>query len=88
MFIKKETYNEMLDLINEQRHQIEDLGEIMLASGHKIEKLTRENQALRNDKRLLLNVLKGDPFDIDYPNERGFNGANTTNTKTHGNISY
>lgn len=77
MIIKRSTYNEMLDLINQQRHQIEDLGEIVLTSGHKIEKLTRENQTLRNDKRLLLNVLKGDPFDIDYPDTKGGNVVNT-----------
>ena len=45
MFIKRSTYNDMLDLINELRHKIEDLGENVLVSGHKIEKLTRENQA-------------------------------------------
>ena len=77
MLIKRSTYNEMLDLINQQRHQIEDLGEIVLTSGHKIERLNRENQALKNDKRLLLNVLKGDPFDIDYPDTKGGNTANT-----------
>ena len=88
MFIKKSTYNEMLDLINQQRHQIEDLGEIVLTSGHKIERLTRENQALRHDRQLLLNMLKGDPFDIDYPNERGLKGANTTTPDTNGNYSF
>ena len=77
MLIKRSTYNEMLDLINQQRHQIEDLGEIVLTSGHKIERLNRENQALKNDKRLLLNVLKGDPFDIDYPDTKGGNTDNT-----------
>lgn len=77
MIISKATYNEMLDLINQQRHQIEDLGENVLTSGHKIEKLNRENQALRHDRQLLLNMLKGDPFDIDYPNSKGGNSANT-----------
>lgn len=77
MIISKSTYNEMLDLINQQRHHIEDLGEIVLTSGHKIEKLTRENQSLRHDRQLLLNMLKGDPFDIDYPNSKGGNSANT-----------
>ena len=79
MIISKATYNEMLDLINQQRHQIEDLGEIVLTSGHKIEKLTRENQSLRHDKQLLLNMLKGDPFDIDFPNYHG-KGGNVVNT--------
>lgn len=88
MIISKATYNEMLDLINKQRHQIEDLGEIVLTSGHKIEQLRRENKRLRNDKCLLLNVLKGDPFDIDYPNERGLKGANTTTPDTNGNYSF
>lgn len=88
MFIKKSTYNEMLDLINLQRHKIEDLGENVLTSGHKIEKLNRENQALRHDRQLLLNMLKGDPFDIDYLNERGLKGANTTTPDTNGNYSF
>ncbi len=79
MFIKKSTYNEMLDLINLQRHKIEELGENFLTSGHKIEKLTRENQALRHDRQLLLNMLKGDPFDIDYPNSHA-KGGNVVNT--------
>lgn len=74
MFIRKFTYDAMLDLISTQAKEI----------------LTLHNEVrrLRNDKRLLQNMLKGDPYDIDYPNERGFNGANTTDTKTHGNISY
>ena len=78
MFIKRSTYNDMLDLINELRHKIEDLGENVLVSGHKIEKLTTENKALRNDRQLLLNMLKGDPYDIDFPNTR--KGGNVTNT--------
>ena len=85
MFIKKSTYNEMLDLINLQRHKIEDLGENVLTSGHKIEKLNRENQALRHDRQLLLNMLKGDPFDIDFPNSRKGGNVNNTDDMTHFN---
>ena len=64
-------YNEMLDLINKQRHKIENLQTERIETNLRIIRLTRENQALKNDKHLLLNMLKGDPYDIDYPNERG-----------------
>lgn len=63
MFIRKFTYNSMLDLISTQAKEILELH--------------NEVRRLRNDKRLLLNMLKGDPFDIDYPNSKGGNSANT-----------
>lgn len=63
MFIRKFTYDSMLDLISTQAKEILELH--------------NEVRRLRNDKRLLLNMLKGDPFDIDYPNSKGGNSANT-----------
>lgn len=63
MFIRKFTYNSMLDLISTQAKEILELH--------------NEVRRLRNDKRLLQNMLKGDPFDIDYPNSKGGNSANT-----------
>ena len=63
MFIRKFTYDSMLDLISTQAKEILDLHS--------------QVRTLKNDKRLLLNMLKGDPFDIDYPNSKGGNSANT-----------
>ena len=63
MFIRKFTYDSMLDLISTPAREILDLHAQVLT--------------LKNDKRLLLNMLKGDPFDIDYPNSKGGNSANT-----------
>lgn len=74
MFIRKFTYDAMLDLISTQAREILDLH--------------AQVRTLKNDKRLLLNMLKADPYDIDYPNERGFNGANTTTPDTNGNYSF
>jgi len=74
MFIRKFTYDTMLDLISTQAREILELH--------------NEVRRLRNDKRLLQNMLKGDPYDIDYPNERGLNGANTTTPDTNGNIRF
>ena len=62
MIIKKSTYNEMLDLISTQAKEILELH--------------AQVRTLKNDKRLL-NMLKGDPFDIDYPDTKGGNTANT-----------
>lgn len=78
MMITRSNYNEMLDLINEQRHRIEELEEIVAADKVKIAGLEYKCQALHNDKTLLLNMLKGDPYDIDFPNSR--KGGNVTNT--------
>lgn len=88
MIISKAMYNEMLDLINEQRHQIENLQTERIETNLRIIRLTRENQALKNDKHILLNVLRDDPYDIDYPNERGVKGAKTTTIDTNGNIRF
>ena len=74
MFIRKFTYDTMLDLISTQAKEILELH--------------NEVRRLRNDKRLLQNMLKGDPYDIDYPNERGLKGANTTTPDTNGNYSF
>lgn len=54
----------MLDLISMQAKEILELHS--------------QVRSLQNDKRLLLNMLKGtDPFDIDYPNSKkgGFEGS-------------
>lgn len=64
MFIRKFTYDAMLDLISTQAREILELH--------------NEVRRLRNDKRLLQNMLKGDPYDIDFPNSR--KGGNVTNT--------
>ena len=79
MIISKAMYNEMLDLINEQRHRIEDLEEVVAADQVKINRLDMKCQALHNDKTLLLNMLKGDPYDIDFPNSHA-KGGNVVNT--------
>lgn len=63
MFIRKFTYDSMLDLISTQAKEILELHS--------------QVRSLKNDKRLLLNMLKGDPFDIDYPDTKGGNTANT-----------
>ena len=63
MFIRKFTYDSMLDLISTQAKEILDLN--------------AQVRTLKNDKRLLLNMLKADPFDIDYPDTKGGNTANT-----------
>ena len=63
MFIRKFTYDSMLDLISTQAKEILELHV--------------QVRSLKNDKRLLLNMLKGDPFDIDYPDTKGGNTANT-----------
>lgn len=78
MIISKAMYNEMLDLINEQRHRIDELEEVVAADKVKMTGLEYKCQALHNDKTLLLNMLKGDPYDIDFPNSR--KGGNVTNT--------
>ena len=55
MFIRKFTYDSMLDLISMQAKEILDLHS--------------QVRSLKNDKKILLNMLKGnDPFDIDFPN--------------------
>lgn len=63
MFIRKFTYDSMLDLISTQAKEILELHS--------------QVRSLKNDKRLLLNMLKADPFDIDYPDTKGGNTANT-----------
>ena len=63
MYIRKFTYDSMLDLISTQAKEILELH--------------AQVRSLQNDKRLLLNMLKGDPFDIDYPDTKGGNTANT-----------
>lgn len=71
MFIRKFTYDSMLDLISTQAREILDLH--------------AQVRTLKNDKRLLLNMLKGDPFDIDYPDTKGGKSDNT-GTDTIGDI--
>ena len=63
MFIRKFTYDSMLDLISTQAKEILDLH--------------AQVRTLKNDKRLLLNMLKADPFNIYYPDTKGGNTANT-----------
>ena len=66
MFIRKFTYDSMLDLISMQAKEILELHS--------------QVRTLQNDKRLLLNMLKGtDPFDIDFPNTDR-KGGKTDNT--------
>lgn len=57
MFIRKFTYDSMLDLISMQAKEILELHS--------------QVRSLKNDKKILLNMLKGtDPFDIDFPNSK------------------
>ena len=63
MIIRKFTYDSMLDLISTQAREILEC--------HK------QIRQLKNDKRLLLNMLRNDPFNIDYPDTKGGNSANT-----------
>ena len=86
MFISKSLYNEMLDLINEQRHRVEELEEIVAADKAKMTRLELKCQALHNDKTLLLNVLKCDPYDIDFPNSRKGGKADKTGIDTFNDI--
>lgn len=63
MIIRKFTYDSMLDLISTQAREILELH--------------TQIRQLKNDKRLLLNMLRKDPFNIDYPDTKGGNSANT-----------
>ena len=57
MIIRKFTYDSMLDLISTQAREILELH--------------TQIRQLKNDKRLLLNMLRNDPFNIDYPDTKG-----------------
>ena len=63
MIIRKFTYDSMLDLISTQAKEILELH--------------AQVRSLKNDKRLLLNMLRNDPFNIDYPDTKGGISANT-----------
>ena len=72
MFISKLRYDTLIETIASSTDTINTAYEY-------IEKLKAENRQLRQDKILLLNMLKGsDPFDIDFPNtsRKGGNSAN------------
>lgn len=71
MFISKLRYDALIESIADSTKTINTAYEY-------IEKLKAENKQLRQDKVLLLNMLKGtDPFNIDYPDTKGGNSANT-----------
>lgn len=72
MFISKIRYDALIETIADSTKTLNTAYEY-------IEKLKAENKQLRQDKVLLLNMLKGsDPFDIDFPNtsRKGGNSAN------------
>jgi hypothetical protein len=81
MIISRAAYNDMLDLINEQRHKIEEQQDVIATINTQI-------LILKHNNTLLKNMLKGDPYDIDYPDVKGGKGAKTTMTDTNGNISF
>ena len=73
MFISKIRYDALIETIADSTKTLNTAYEY-------IEKLKAENKQLRQDKVLLLNMLKGsDPFDIDFPNttRKGGNSDNT-----------
>ena len=72
MIISKATYNEMLDLINEQRKSIELLKTQNKALKHATDKLIKENGILWATL-----YSKSDVCNIDYPDTKGGNTANT-----------
>ena len=72
MIISKATYNEMLDIINEQRKSIELLKTQNKALNHAKDKLIEENG------RLWATLCsKSDVINIDYPDTKGGNVVNT-----------
>lgn len=72
MFIKKSTYNEMLDLINEQRKSIE-----LLKHQNKMLTRTKDNLIKENGNLWATLYTKSDVVNIDYPDTKGGNTANT-----------
>ena len=73
MFISKIRYDALIETIADSTKTLNTAYEY-------IEKLKAENKQLRQDKVLLLNMLKGsDPFDINFPNttRKGDNSDNT-----------
>lgn len=71
MWIKKSTYNEMLDLINQQRKEIEDM---------KIERIRNESRYQKAIGMVssLIRYLSVKGLDIDFPNSKkgGFEDSN------------
>lgn len=90
MFIKRLTYDTMLDTISEQQHKIEKLQQENIEANLRIIKLTRRCNSLALDLTTLRNMFLGRGPNIDFPNsnEKGGNGVNTTMTDTNGNISF
>lgn len=83
MFISKAAYNEMLDLINEQRKSIEVLKVQNAALNKAKYNLMAENN------RLLLTLCSKSDNNIDFPNTvKGGKGANTTTIDTNANGNY
>lgn len=72
MFIKKSTYNEMLDLINEQRQSIE-----LLKHQNKMLTGTKDNLIKENSNLWATLYTKSDVVNINYPDTKGGNTANT-----------
>lgn len=71
MWIKKSTYNEMLDLINQQRKEIEDM---------KIERIKTESRyqkAINMVASLIRFISSKTDINIDFPNSTkgGFEGS-------------
>ena len=71
MFISKVRYDALIE-------SMADATKTLHTAYEYIEKLKAENKQLRQDKILLLNMLKGtDPYNIDFPNSQkgGFEGS-------------
>ena len=72
MFISKTTYNEMLDLINEQKKTIE-----LLKTQNKALNITKDSLIKENGTLWATLYTKSDVVNIDYPDTKGGNTANT-----------
>ena len=66
MYIKKSTYNEMIDLINQQRESIE-----LLKTQNKLLNRVKDNLIKENGNLWATLYSKSDVVNIDYPNDKG-----------------
>lgn len=65
MIITKLRYEALLDTISELQNGIKIRDQY-------IENLKKDIRVIKHDRDIMLNIIKGtDPFDIDYPNDKG-----------------
>lgn len=65
MIITKLRYEALLDTISELQNGIK-------LRDQYIENLKKDIRVIKHDRDLMLNIIKGnDPFNIDYPNDKG-----------------